>query len=265
MKNSSQVDKAGHEYWDKTWSETDIPSTFDPYDTSLDNTFYAMVHEYFERLVGGRRGLRVLEIGCAHSVWPHYFTKYHGAQVDGLDYSETGCLKTRKMWDAQGLTGKIVCADMFKPPQDMVRGYDLVMSFGVVEHFKDTASCLGACASFVKADGQLFTMIPNMSGLVGFLQKYVDRDVYDIHVPLSLKALSEAHQVAGLKIEEARYFMGLNLSVVNSGRHAGKPIDRILRRALSAPGKLSWAVERSGIHLPANRLTSPYIFSLARP
>ena len=189
---------------------------------------------------------------------------HHGAQVDGLDYSETGCTKTQQMWDVQGLTGRIVCADMFSPPVDMMGQYDLVMSFGVVEHFKDTAACLKACSRFVKPEGQLFTMIPNMSGLVGTLQKYVDRDIYDIHVPLSCAMLAAAHQTSNLKIEEAQYFMGLHLGVVNSGRHAGRPVDKILRRALSIPGKLLWIAEKTGVRLPANKLTSPYIFVLAR-
>ncbi len=265
MNNSAQVDKAGHEYWDKSWSDTPLPTIFDPHDNALENTFYVRVHKYFEHLVAGRRNLKILEIGCAHSVWPLYFTKYHGAQVDGLDYSETGCVKTREMWDAQGLSGRIVCADMFDPPVGMLGQYDLVMSFGVVEHFKDTAACLKACAQFVKPGGQLFTMVPNMSGLVGALQKYVDRDIYDIHVPLSRKMLAEAHRKAELEIEDAHYFMGLHLGVVNSGRHAGRPVDKILRRALSIPSKLLWMIEKTGIHMPANQLTSPYIFVLARP
>ena len=78
---------------------------------------------------------------------------------------------------------------MFDPPDDMKGQYDLVMSFGVVEHFKDTTACLKACAAFVKPGGQMFTMIPNMTGLVGSLQKIIDRNVYDIHVPLSCKML----------------------------------------------------------------------------
>lgn len=265
MNKSVQVDKAGHAYWEQTWSSTDIPVAFNPYDQALDNTFYTRVHKYFEGLIARRKGLKILEIGCAHSVWPLYFTQYHDAHVDGLDYSEIGCKKTRQMWDAQGLNGKIVCADMFSPPADMIGQYDIVVSFGVVEHFKDTAACLKACSAFVKPGGQLFTMIPNMAGLVGTLQKYVDRDIYDIHVPLSRDMLIEAHSKAGLNVEESHYFMGLNLGVVNSGRYAGQPVDKILRRALSIPGKLLWMIEKSGLRFPANRITSPYIFALARP
>ncbi len=264
MTDSSQVDKAGHAYWDQTWAELDTPTAFDPYNKSLDNTFYRRIHKYFDSIIEKRKNLKILEIGCAHSIWPLYFTRYYDAYVDGVDYSETGCTKTRAMWDAHGLNGKIVCANMFDPPDDMKGQYDLVMSFGVVEHFKDTTACLKACAAFVKPGGQMFTMIPNMTGLVGSLQKIIDRNVYDIHVPLSCKMLMAAHVNAGLNIEEARYFMGLHLGVVNSGRYAGQPVDKFLRRALSVPGKLLWTVEKSGIHLPANKVTSPYIFTLAR-
>jgi 2-polyprenyl-3-methyl-5-hydroxy-6-metoxy-1,4-benzoquinol methylase len=261
---AEQVDKAGHDYWDSTWENTPVPASFDPYDKSLGNTFYFRVHEYFEKFIAGRKNIKVLEIGCAHSVWPEYFYKYHGIAVDGLDYSEAGCQKTQVMWDQKGLVGKIICADMFAPPPTMIGHYDIVMSFGVVEHFKDTTGCLSACASFLKPSGQLFTMIPNMAGFVGFLQKCIDKDIYDIHVPLTRDGLARAHQQAGLEVEDARYFMGLNLDIINSGRHAGKAVDKILRRALSVPSKCMWIVERSGVRMPANGFTSPCILTIAR-
>lgn len=264
VRDDAQLDKAGYAYWDKTWDMAMLPAPFNPYDRKLDNTFYQRVHEYFQNMMAGRKNLKILEIGCAHSIWPHYFTRYHNAQVDGLDYSETGCRKTQAMWDEQGLKGKIVCADMFNPPADLLGQYDIVMSFGVVEHFEDTAACLSACAAFVKPGGHLFTMIPNMAGILGLLQKHIDRTVYDVHVPLSRKILIAAHEAAALEVRDSCNFMSINLNVVNSTQHAGTAYGRLLRRVLSVSSKLIWIFERHVLRLPANAFTSPYILVLAK-
>lgn len=258
-------DKAGLDYWDKTWEDASVPALFNPEDLSVDNHFHRQVHLYLKKIVAGRAGLKVLEIGCAQSIWPEYFKTYHGIDVDGLDYSEIGCVKTRQIWAQRGLTGKIICADMFAPPSDMLGQYDLVMSFGVVEHFEDTSACLKAAAAFINPGGRVLTMIPNLAGVIGDIQKLVDRRIYDIHVPLTEKALKRAHDGAELDVLESGYMTSINLSIVNSVRHAGKKGEKLLRRALSVPTKLIWMAERAGVPVPVIPYFSPYIFTLARP
>ena len=258
-----QNDKAGHEYWDKNWDRNDYPAPFDPNIDELENTFYTRTHEYVTKLLAGRENLKILEIGCAHSMWPYYFQNYHGAQVDGLDYSEIGCKKTRQMWDHYGIKGDIHCADMFDPPKDLLGQYDMVVSFGVMEHFEDTSGALSAAKAFVKPGGQVFTMIPNLSGLLGVIQKCVDSDIYNIHVPLSSKDLLNAHKNAGFDVKSCQYFMGMNLNVVHSEKWVGTKKEKVLRRMLSIPTKLTWMLERPGLRVPANQFTSPYIIAVA--
>ena len=151
----SQRDKAGQDYWDQNWDKTDYPAPFNPEDSSLDNTFYVRSHEYFQSYLGSKKGLKILEIGCAHSVWPLYFQTYYDAQVDGLDYSDIGCQKTRKMWEHYGVKGQIFCADMFNPPKELLGQYDLVVSFGVIEHFENDRSGFIRSYGFFKAIGAI--------------------------------------------------------------------------------------------------------------
>ncbi|MEM8501176.1 MAG: class I SAM-dependent methyltransferase [Pseudomonadota bacterium] len=209
-------------------------------------------------------GLKILEVGCANSIWPHYFQTYHGASVDGIDYSEIGCRKTRVTWEELGLGGTIHCADLFNPPESLFGQYDMVVSFGVVEHFKDTEACLTSCAKFLKPNGILFTMVPNMSGLAGQLQKIVDREVFDIHVPMTASELSAAHAPNILLVETCEYFMSLNLDAINSSRFAEHYCNGIIRRAFSIPTKLVWLFEKHVCNLIATRTFSPYIVSVAR-
>lgn len=256
-------DKAGIAYWDSNWATSEVPSAFCHKNKSLDNYVNLNLHHYFTKLLSNKKGLDIIELGCATSIWPMYFSQYHAANVSGLDYSEIGCKNSRTLMGFYGVPGNIYCGDIFNPPQELMNQFDLVVSFGLVEHFENTSECLKACSRFLKPEGRLFTLIPNMCGLNGVLQKLVDKSVYDVHVPLNKKDLHDAHLHAGLNVLECDYFMSLNLSVVNSQKHIGSWWHQYLRRCLSIPSKLTWALEKYKIKIPKNILLSPYIVSIA--
>jgi len=260
-----KTDKAGLKYWDENWSNTQIPAMFDHTNDSLDNYVNQKLHELFKTIIGERKNIDILEIGCANSIWPVYFHKYFDANVYGLDYSEIGCKRSRDILNHYNIPATILCADLFSPPTSLLKKFDLVVSFGVIEHFINTADCLKSCAAFVKPEGLLFTLIPNMYGLTGFLQKTVDKDIYDIHVPLSKANMISAHESVNQKIEFCNYFLSLNLGVVSSGKFSNHSLNKYFRHFLSVPSKTAWILEKYGIPLPVNKFSSPYIISLAMP
>ena len=195
------MDKAGTNYWDKNWSNADFPKPFNHQDESLDNYVNLKIHEYFKKTLGSKKSFSVLEIGCANSIWPIYFHQYFNADVYGLDYSEIGCEKSRAILEYYKIPAKVYCADLFSPVPELHQKFDLVVSFGVVEHFEDTMNCLKSCAAFVKSGGLLLTLIPNIPSIIGLIQKHIDRAVYDVHVPLTKKMLIKAHKKALLNLE----------------------------------------------------------------
>jgi len=260
----TQTDKAGKNYWDNNWSHTEFPKPFDENDHSLNNHVNLQLHAFFKNLLKSQKDFSVLEIGCANSIWPLYFHQYFNARVYGLDYSEVGCEKSRALLKHYKVPGKIYYGDLFAPQEELRNKFDLVVSFGVVEHFEDTAHCLKSCAAFVKPGGLLLTLIPNMPSVIGLIQKGVDRAVYDVHVPLTKKKLFLAHENARLNLISCDYFMSMNLNVVNSGRFSSHPLNPFLRRALSVPSKVCWILEKYGLKIPKNRLTSPYIIAVAK-
>jgi hypothetical protein len=121
-----------------------------------------------------------------------------------------------------------------------------------------------ASAAFLKPGGVMITVIPNMAGLVGGMQKIADRAVYDVHVPLDAPALRRAHETAGLSIVRAGYFMFVNNNVVTTHRIKSRFWHQAFRRLLSLTTKPFWILERIGVKFPPNRLTSPYIIVVAR-
>ncbi len=258
-----QNDKAGTAYWNENWAKSDIPKSFDHTDQTLNNYVNLEFHKYFQKILEDRKGFSVLEIGCANSMWPIYFHQYFKADVYGIDYSEIGCQKSRTILKHYSVPGEIYNTDLFSPPADLLKKFDLVISFGVVEHFEDTAGCLEACSSFVKPGGKLLTIIPNIPSIIGFIQKYIDRSVYDVHVPLTKKMLTEAHKKAEIDPENCDYFMSINLNIVNSGSFSSHSFNKYLRYILSIPTKFFWSLEKYGLKIPNNSFTSPYIIAVA--
>jgi 2-polyprenyl-3-methyl-5-hydroxy-6-metoxy-1,4-benzoquinol methylase len=259
-----QKDKANVTYWDANWKKIEFPEAFNENNRNLDNYVNLSLHDFFKNLLKDKNKLSILEIGCANSIWPIYFHQYFNAEVCGIDYSEVGCKKSRELLEYYHTPGKIYCADLFSPPTELLQKFDFVVSFGVVEHFEDTANCLKSCAAFVKPGGLLVTIIPNLAGIIGFLQKIIDKKIYDIHVPLTKEQMATANKTAELKLLQCDYFMSINLSIVNSGAFSPHKLNTPLRHFLSGISKIFWILEKYGMRIPKNKFTSPYIIAVAK-
>jgi len=207
------ADHAGKEYWDAVWTATPPPKPIAPRGAGVRHYADRRFHEYFRSIIP--QGPDLLEVGCARSAWLPYFAQEFDATIAGLDYSELGCEMERALLRRHGLRGEIVCADMFSPPTRFAGHFDVVVSFGVIEHFADTANALTALARYLKPGGLLLTVIPNMTGLVGWIEKSLNPAVYGIHVPLGRSALADAQEGAGLRTIAVDLFMATNFGVLN--------------------------------------------------
>ena len=145
----------------------------------------------------------------------------------------------------------------------MKRTFDVVVSFGVLEHFKDTAACIAAFLKFLKPSGLLITNIPNLCGMNGLLQKLINRRVFDIHVPLDRQNLVRVHQMNGLRVVSCNYFLFMNLGVLNFENLQGGPLYRVAVRFRSLINVIAWVLEDAIPVLLPNRWSSPYINCVA--
>jgi cyclopropane fatty-acyl-phospholipid synthase-like methyltransferase len=259
--------RASKQYWETLWREGELPRPIDPRDRSLKNHVGLKFDSLFRQVFAGEHlsGARsLIELGCARSAWLPYFSKELGFRVAGLDYSPAGCDQARAVLALQEVEGDITVADIFAAPPDLLNRFDCVVSFGVVEHFKATGECLRACAAFLKPGGTMVTVIPNMNGLVGWLQKWLGREVYDVHVPLDVNALGKAHEGTGLDVLRCEYFCFVNFGVLNLNRLRRSAPGMWLSRGLTAISAATWILERVGIRLPANRMTSPHVICVSK-
>jgi 2-polyprenyl-3-methyl-5-hydroxy-6-metoxy-1,4-benzoquinol methylase len=259
------MDKAGKAYWDGVWKDSSLPPAIDPRKPGLNNYVTRQYHEYFARTFNSPAHCKktLLEIGCARSTWLPYFGNELQFKVHGIDYSPLGAEHASQILRRERVNGNITCANVFDPPPSLLGTFDVVVSFGVVEHFENTSACIGAFSNFVRPGGLLFTSIPNMTGLIGMLQKALDKDVYDIHVPLNLKSLAEAHETSGLEVLDCRYFMCANFNVINIQKYKGTFLHSVATRVLSWTSKAFWSANEI-LPIKPNRIFSPNVLCLAR-
>src|SRR5262245_57687556 len=263
------ADKAGEKYWTKVWEESGLSAPIRVHGHGINDYPYRVLHRFFKEVFRTMetKEMTLLEIGCGNSAFLTYFAREFGFRVAGLDYSEKGCEQSRQVLKRDGIAGEIYREDAFAPPDSLVGGFDVVCSFGVVEHFSDTAKTIAAFSRFLKPGGLLITSVPNLAGATGWLQKHMNRPVYDIHVPMDKRYLDQAIEKAGLKIVDSRYFLSVSFAVTLEAKEGKLPYyapKKFLVKTLRYLSKLVWLFEEMGIALPARRRFSAGIITAAR-
>jgi len=261
-------DLAGQNYWDQTWSAEVLPPRLDPSRIGWRNHVEREFHRELTAAFGElRTPRRLLEIGCARSTFLPYLAHEFGFQVEGLDYSEVGAMQARRLLAREGISGSVTCADMFAPPPALLERFDVVVSFGVMEHFRDTSDALRAASRFLVPGGLLVTFVPNLAGVTGWLQKRMNPAVYAIHNPLDLRQLGAATTRAGLALVASRYVASSNFGVVSLAgveSAAGYGAKRGVHRLACAASVAGWLVDEHVIAIPRTRAFSGYVLAVGR-
>lgn len=265
-----KADKAGEEYWTQFWKNFNLPPPINIHSSNVNEYPNRLLHRLFQKSFKGldTSGKKILEIGCGNSVFLTYFKREFNFDIYGLDYSEFGCKQTEKIFERDKVNGTVILADAFKPPVDFLGKFDVVCSFGVVEHFEDTATTLKAFAKFLKPGGILISTLPNFKGATGTLHKILNKPVYDVHVPLGINEMHIAISKAGLKEEVNEYFLALSFAITLEGID-GKPIPnyklkKFFVKTIRYTSKLIWILEDLFGTLPAGKRFSGGVFTSAR-
>lgn len=271
QRENRKYDKAGREYWNQAWDDHPLPNVWNVDSKRLlhhvEGEFFNWIARTLEKLGKLGPNVRLVEVGCARSQALPVLAKRLGLSVAGIDYSPNGCEQTRIMLDREGVRGEVYCADIFAVPDDLKGKFDVVVSFGLIEHFENSNDIVMALAALLKPGGVIFSNIPNMRGTVGFAQKILNRRIYDVHVPLTPSQLRIAHEAAGLSVVEATYFLSTNYGVVNLGVDSLRSPSWWARKiALALLVRMSmavWLVERVLGDFPVSQMFSPYVNCIA--
>lgn len=247
------------DYWENNWADLDVPDPINPKINTPENYYYRVMHSLFVRKIGAQvfPGAKVVEIGCGGSRWLPYLHQAFGYEVSGIDYTSAGIQLSQAILDKAGITGCIVQGDLFQPPPDWIGRFDVVFSFGLVEHFENTAQVVAACAQYLRPGGQMVTLVPTMRGLYGLAYRFLRPAIYQKHIPHTKETLTRAHINAGLNVSHCDYVLGLPGII-------SRPTSNGLASSIAfSVSHLYWRLEQAGWGIPPNRWTSPYALCFA--
>jgi len=247
-------DKTGRDYWNSIWNKKISIN-------EIEINYYTnkIIHELYKKFFRYDRTKKIIEIGCALSANLLYFNKYFGYHINGFDYEVESVEKTREIYSRMGYDANIYHRDFFSDEE--TEKYDIVTSFGVFEHFEDINGSIAHTRHYLKDNGMILTVIPNMNGIVGLLQKLLNRPVYDVHIPYTKEEMKNAHENAGYKTLFCDYFGLYQAGVINLD---GNKYDTMLRKVLAIPGKPIYYFNKiTKIPLDSQAI-SPYIIYIGR-
>jgi len=162
----------------------------------------------------------ILEIGCGDSTWLPYLAKRTNAHITGIDYSEEGCRLARQRLEYEGVSGKIICGNIFNLDPATIGKYDFVYSLGVVEHYSEIRIILEKALQFVEKGGILFTEVPNLKYSIYTLMFWAYQpELLAKHNRLSKNQLKDAYQLLDLSDINVKYAGLFTLTLVAWGTY----------------------------------------------
>jgi SAM-dependent methyltransferase len=205
-------------YWDDVWRYTD-----DFASTPAPRIYDAMTDRFLQRAFRIHLGKsrRFLEVGAGGSPWPAWIASAIGAEAWGIDFSRAGLAMAARAVAADGARVSLVEGDLFDKERLPARYFDVVYSGGFVEHFPNPRPVMERFADLIAPGGVMVTLVPNLCGINGLVQRVVDKETFERHVTLSTHSLDAAHATGGLvPVEPARYLDLFDLGAVNLSRVA---------------------------------------------
>jgi 2-polyprenyl-3-methyl-5-hydroxy-6-metoxy-1,4-benzoquinol methylase len=148
---------------------------------------------------------RYIEIGCAPGKLLAWVASVLKAEVTGLDYSASGIAKCRMLFDELGLKVNLYHDDFFH--HHLLPAYfDIVASFGFIEHFDDARPVVQRHLDLVKPGGLALIVIPNYGGIYGSFQRWCDAPNLEFHNLEIMKPLALMGLIDSVDVESVRSY-----------------------------------------------------------
>ncbi len=183
------------EYWTNYWSHYEFKRI-------PEKVFF---YKYVERLKGAEN---FIEIGGFPGLMAVYFYKNVCKNVSILDYYIDPSIvnKLEKLNAVPQNSIQCIESDFFEFKTE--KKYDLVFSYGFIEHFDNTKDVILRHVHLLSDKGKLLVILPNFRGLNGFIQYLFDRETYNAHnlKSMIIERLRTILNEFALSKFEVRYF-----------------------------------------------------------
>jgi 2-polyprenyl-3-methyl-5-hydroxy-6-metoxy-1,4-benzoquinol methylase len=220
-------------FWEDYWRDCVLPCEVDmhiPFDRCL-------AQALAQRLKGMSGD--VFEIGCAPGKWLAFMARTFGMRASGIEYSNAGMQATVRNFKILGLPIDTIMAGDFFAVEPEPR-FDVVMSYGFIEHFDDPDAVVARHAAWLKPGGTLIIGVPNFTGIYYPMQKCLDPAILDKHNLATMRP-GYFHGLArriGLDLVSMEYLASFepSLPIAKPGR--GNPAQFLLKIFLRVAAKL---------------------------
>lgn len=202
-------------FWQEYWKSVSLPASLDLADPATRSLASAIDLLFIARRRDGNRDRSprsLIEIGCAPGAWLAHFAR-RGFEVAGIDSSPRGVALTRKNLEMQGVRADIIEADVLDFALGELAGtFDVAISIGVVEHFRNPLPVFSAHADLVRTGGSVIVAVPNLLGFNGWLQNHLDPEWLALHnlETISPARLQAVGRSANLECRSFEYAGGFN-------------------------------------------------------
>ncbi|RZM18471.1 MAG: methyltransferase domain-containing protein, partial [Pedobacter sp.] len=164
-----------------------------------------------------------IELGGFPGYYAIYLKKYQKLDTTLFDYYIHKQI-IKKLLETNGLSESdiaIIEADLFNYTPE--KQYDLVTSFGLIEHFNDTKAIIATHLQFLKSGGTLFITLPNFTGVNGWVQRKFDIENYNKHniKSMDLQLLADSCKQLGLSEVECYYSGKFSIWLENKAQQGG--------------------------------------------
>ena len=211
----------------------------------------------------------VLELGCGGSRWLPLLASRAGVRVAGVDFSDRGVARSRQLLREVGADDSAIVQGTI---EDYVsrngRGFDIVVSFGLIEHFSDLHDVIHSHLRCLRPGGRLFMSAPNLSGPNLTWARTVAPDLFEWHRPISGREVAAVCLKYGCTDVGIAYLGGLRLfappSAACRGHRFVRPSATWARRLFNGTGELGHRIEPNSSSRIASKRLSPYFAVSAR-
>jgi SAM-dependent methyltransferase len=213
-------------------------------------------HDLFMKLLPKGGQYSFIEVGCAPGRNLSYFHKHFGYRPFGVDYIRNFDV-VKGLLAQHGLPQAVLYnADLFEfnPPER----FDIVGSFGFIEHFTEWKEAIHRIVALAKPGGYVVTTIPYFRRGQYLLRRLLTPEAFERHNldMMDLEKLKQAHQQEGVELIYADYFNIFDFW----GNEPKGVIKRLLFKFVM---KVARFFEKYPVNLP-NRFFSPHIVLIGK-
>lgn len=243
------------EEWDEFWQKIN-PAVYVNTRTFHDKSLLERLQGYIHRY----QPANVLEVGCVCSKNLYMLPNATDSRIAyyGLDASVPTLRVSGALFDSERV--RLAAGDLFNAPFKN-GSFGMVVSFGLIEHYRTPASFLRCCIELLEPGGMLVAGYPSYQGLTGWLQQLVNPRAFDHHYSLAADKMRQEFEQTGLTEVVSDYFGLFNPNMIDWGK--GLLRKGLMYGCFAAARPLEWLASLSGVHSASGKLSS-YVIATGR-